>query len=423
MPMLSAPDRQDSRHVSRADLVIAAGTWMVATAGLVVLPVVAMVDPTATFDVPPYGSLRWWAVLLAVTAQGVAVAWARRRPVTALLGAGAIVVLLVVARPGDAASMLNPAVLVVVFRAASTRPLAELRLALVGTTALVGVGSAADVLRTQGAISLAGVAAAVGSATVIIGLGLLPGLAVASRRAVLAAKEGELHALARERDARLRIAVAAERTAMAREVHDIAAHHLSGMALMLSAIDRQVDSDPAAAHAGVRQVRAQTRVVLNDLRRLVGILREDGAAEALGPLTLAALPELVEAAGRTTTLEIVPSPDSGTLGAGVGPVAQLAAFRMVQESLSNARHHAPGARCVVTLDDSAADVVSLTVRNGSPAYVTPSASAGGHGLLGMRERADLVGATVRHGPTTGGGWEVWWTIPRDRTVGPEGGSA
>ena len=86
-----------------------------------------------------------------------------------------------------------------------------------------------------------------------------------------------------------------ERAAMARELHDIAAHHLSGIALMAAVIDRQIDSDPERAHEGVRQVREQSTAVLEDLRRLVGLLRDDAPAERAVE-TVAGIVDLVERA-------------------------------------------------------------------------------------------------------------------------------
>nr|WP_277344786.1 histidine kinase [Cellulomonas sp. IC4_254] len=194
---------------------------------------------------------------------------------------------------------------------------------------------------------------------------------------------------------------------MARELHDIAAHHLSGIALMASAIDRQITTDPEAARQGVREVREQSRVVLADLRRLVGLLRQDDGAET-SALTLAAVRDLV---GADAVLDVLPA--DADPGDGVGPLAQLAGYRMVQESLANARAHAPDAACRVTVDARAADVVVLTVRNGPPGREPVPSEHGGHGLRGMRERAELVGADLRHGPTPDGGWEVRLVLPRE----------
>src|SRR5690606_7896237 len=108
---------------------------------------------------------------------------------------------------------------------------------------------------------------------------------------------------------------------------------------------------------------------------------------------------------------------------GVGPLAQLAAYRTVQESLANALRPAPGAPCVVTLA-SDEDAVAVTARNepaGPAAGRGPTAArlggSGGFGLLGMRERAELTGSDLRYGPTPDGGWEVVLRLPRDRTAG------
>jgi signal transduction histidine kinase len=266
------------------------------------------------------------------------------------------------------------------------------------------------------------VLAAAAQALAVVALGLVPALVVSSRRAVRAAQEGELRALAGEQEARVRTALAEQRTAMARELHDLAAHHLSGIALMASAIDRQITTDPEAARRGVREVREQSRVVLADLRRLVGLLREDDGAET-SALTLAAVPDLVAAAPGApgdVTLAVLRAEgargaDGAPLGAGVGPLAQLAGYRIVQEALANVRTHATGAACRVTVDDRGADAVVLTVRNGVP---TGEPRAGdpdhrGYGLRGMRERAELVGADLRHGPTPDGGWEVRLVLPRE----------
>ncbi len=423
-PTAAAPRRAVPR---RPDVVAAAVTLVVSVAGLLALPALAAMEPAEPLtDLPPVGAARWWAVLVALVAQAVAVAWARPAPRAALLGVGAVPLLLSAARPGEVSGIVTLAVLVVVYRAVVDQPLPRVRAALAGTVLLLTVASAVGGGPLDaGAPAVAVLAASAGQAVGVVLLGLVPALVVGSRRALRSAEAGELRALQREGEARLQAALATERTAMARELHDIAAHHLSGIALMASAIDRQITTDPDAARQGLRQVRDQSRVVLTDLRRLVGLLRDDDGAET-SALTLAALPGLVAApgvaAGDAVTLEVLDAPGGGPLGAGVGPLAQLAAYRMVQEALANARSHAPGAPCRVTVDDRAQDAVVLTVRNGAPAASAAAAAApssGGYGLQGMRERAALVGATLRHGPTPDGGWEVRLSVPRDRTTDEE----
>jgi signal transduction histidine kinase len=198
--------------------------------------------------------------------------------------------------------------------------------------------------------------------------------------------------------------------AMSRELHDIAAHHMSGIALMAAAMERQVDSDPGAAKLSARQVRAQSRAVLDDLRRLVGLLREE--ADATRPVesldAVAALVENRRAAGAEIDL-VVPAGDPEH-GLGVGPLAQLVVHRMVQESLANAAAHAPGARCGVEIGEPHDGRLVVTVRNGAPSGPDPGPGSG-FGLLGMAERAQLVGADLTHGATPDGGWEVRLTLP------------
>lgn len=420
-------------------MVVAAVTAAVAVAGLLALPPLTALDPPELVDVPPVGGVRWWAVLAGIVLQGVAVAWARLRPRTALLVVGAVVLAVATTPPGAASGLVTVAVAVTAYRVGVAVPLTRVRAALVATVVLVAVGS--GLAEASAPDPVAGpllLGAAAGQGVVVVLAGLLPALLVRGRRAVRDAQAGEVRALRREQEARVATALATQRTAMARELHDIAAHHLSGIALMASAIDRQIGTDPEAARAGVRQVRDQSRVVLTDLRRLVGLLRDGDDAERDAP-TLAAVRDLVAApvTGRAVTLDVVDAPDGSDLGAGVGPLAQLTAYRMVQESLANARAHAPGAACRVTVDDSAQDAVLVTVRNGAPPDAPPTdpavptppgqpARAGGNGLRGMRERADLVGADLRHGPTPDGGWEVRLRVPRDRTGpgtrGPSGPS-
>jgi signal transduction histidine kinase len=177
----------------------------------------------------------------------------------------------------------------------------------------------------------------------VVGLPLLFGLVVAAQRDTREARLHEVQALRREQDALLQAAVSRERMSMSRELHDIAAHHMSGIALMAAAMDRQIDADPATAKKSARQVREQSRAVLDDLRRLVGLLREDADATrpVESPDALSALVENRRATGSEIDFVV---PEHGT---GVGPLAQLVVYRMVQESLANAAAHAPGARCAV----------------------------------------------------------------------------
>jgi len=169
------------------------------------------------------------------------------------------------------------------------------------------------------------------------------------------------------------------------------------------AADRLVDADPAGAREVLRNIRAQGRETLTALRELVGILRdEDGGGRAPQP-GLARTGDLfavARAAGMvlTTTVEGAPGPLSRQ--------ADLAAFRIVQEALTNCRRHAPGAPVTVRIVHN--DGVLLEIRNGRAA-AGPAGS--GHGLAGMRERVRQAGGTLRAGPDGDGGWVVVAELP------------
>jgi signal transduction histidine kinase len=306
-------------------------------------------------------------------------------------------------------SLTTVAELAGVFLAVVARP-PRLWVTLAAAALLLATAQFLNEVRSGAAGPGAAVAIALLQALVVVGLPLLLGLVVAAQRDAREARDQEVAALRREQDALLQAAVSRQRVAMSRELHDIAAHHMSGIALMAAAIDRQIDSDPATAKRSARQIREQSSAVLDDLRRLVGLLRE--GADATRPVeTLDAVSALVEtrrAAGAEIDL-VVPAEGIGP-GAGLGPLAQLVAYRMVQEALANAAAHAPGARCAVEIGAPHDGRLTITVRNGAPAG--PDAGpGGGFGLVGMGERAQLVGADLAYGATPDGGWEVRLTLP------------
>lgn len=399
----------------RTTWVVPAACGLVSAALLVASAAVAASEPGVR-GVPTPDDVGWWWALAVLLAQAVLLGALRGRPRAALLAVAAVVPALLVL--GDAIGVGLVPVAVGVVLVVLARPVRPLAATLAGAGALVAVGVAATELRLGGSgwVALgAGLLQGVGG----VGLPALLASVVASRRDAVAALAESVEAQERERDALVQVAVERERTAMARELHDIAAHHLSGIAVMTAAIGRQIDVDPAGAKQSVAQVREQSTAMLRDLRSLVGLLREaDGAAGDQGAVrveTLAGVAELVaraQAAGQEVALETSgPVAELASSGA-VGPLAQLAAFRVVQEALANAARHAPGARCTVTVD-ARPGTVDVVVRNDAPARGAAPVRRGapGYGLVGMRERAELTGATLRHGPQDDGGWRVALAIP------------
>lgn len=388
---------------------------LVAIGLLLLLPSAAATDPTLGL-VPSPGDAGWWTVAGVLVLQALVVTWVGRFPTTALPALAVLPLVLVWAAAGVAFTLTAVAQLAGVFLAVVARPPRRRLWAALGATAsLLVIGQLLNEIRGNGSGIATAVAGALLQAVVVIGLPLLLGLVIAAQRDAHDARGQEVQALRREQDALLQAAVSRQRVAMSRELHDIAAHHMSGIALMAAAMDRQIDSDPATAKGSARQIREQSSAVLDDLRRLVGLLREE--ADAARPVeTLDAVAALVDtrrAAGAEIDL-VVPQGDTGP-GAGVGPLAHLVAYRMVQESLANAAAHAPGARCAVEIDDLHDRRLTITVRNGAPTGPDPGPGSG-FGMIGMAERAQLVGADLTYGATAAGGWEVRLTLPVDDTI-------
>jgi len=407
----------------RTDVLIAVGTAALAIGLQFGLPPLDRADPDGTgYRYPDVLSWPWIVLAVGMLVQSAVLLRARRAPRTTLLVTAVLPAVLVLIAPSTLSGLAMLPVVVAVVLAGLRVPLARLWPTLVATvvpivvTQTVFAFSVLGAGRASVATGLAtGIAMGVLQAVGAIGLPMLVVLVVRSRRDVRAARTAEATAVDRQQDAQVDAAIARERAAMARELHDIAAHHLSGIALMSAAIDRQIDSDPERAHEGVRQVRAQSTAVLDDLRRLVGLLREDAPAERLVE-TVPGIVDLVERSRHrgTVELDVRAGSDQRPLGDGVGPLAQLAAYRTVQEALANAAMHAPGAPCTVRIDDRAADHLVIRIESGAAtARVPDSSAAGGNGLRGMRERAELVGARLQVGPSGDGGWLVVLGLDRE----------
>ncbi|WP_058749175.1 sensor histidine kinase [Curtobacterium oceanosedimentum] len=423
------------RRTRRTDVLVAVATAVVSLGLLLGLPYLDAVDPDTlgrALVAPAVGSPAWILFALVLLAQSATLLAARRAPRTVPVVAAALPVVVAVLPPQvlDLFGLSALPVVVAVVLVALRVPLVRAWPCVVLTAGLVALGTGWHWAVANGAFrggqvarGLAdGTAQGITQAVGAVGIPLVVTLVVRSRREVRAARDAELvartaeaSAVVREQDARVDAAVSRERAAMARELHDIAAHHLSGIALMSAVIDRQIDTDPVAAHEGVRQVREQSTAVLEDLRRLVGLLRDDAPAERAVE-TVAGIVDLVERARYRSDVRLEVLPGEHPLADGIGPLAQLAAYRTAQEALANAALHAAGAVVTVTIDDRAADHLELHVENTAPRDpsaqagagdpVPGSAGAGGNGLRGMRERAELVGARLQTGPTADGGWSV-----------------
>jgi signal transduction histidine kinase len=213
-----------------------------------------------------------------------------------------------------------------------------------------------------------------------------------------------------EREIATREAVAAERAAIARELHDVVAHHMSVMVVQAGAARAVSGSDPAAAAEALRQIEASGRTGLAEMRRLLEVLKgaEDGDGKAPQP-GLARIDELLDAMRASgLPVEAVVEGTPRPLSHGV----DLSAYRIVQEGLTNALRHAGGAsaRVLVRYEPDALEIEIAD--DGSGPRDDPEAS-GGHGLIGMRERVHLFGGELEAGPRRGGGFLVRVRLPSE----------
>jgi signal transduction histidine kinase len=240
---------------------------------------------------------------------------------------------------------------------------------------------------------------------VIAAAGLL-GDATRSRRAYVAEVERRAAEAERTREEEARRRVDEERLRIARELHDVTAHSLAVIAVQSGAAAHVLDSDPAEARRSLVAIRDTSRNALQELRAMLGVLRgsEDESAPLAPAAGLARLVDLVrplEEAG--LSVEVV---SEGALG-DVPALVDSSAYRIVQEALTNVlRHVGKGHVTVVVRREG--DALSLEVLDDGPAT---GASEEGHGIAGMRERAQALGGTFETGPLEGGGWRVAARLP------------
>ncbi|MEV0321471.1 sensor histidine kinase [Streptomyces sp. NPDC050658] len=202
-----------------------------------------------------------------------------------------------------------------------------------------------------------------------------------------------------------------ERARIARELHDVVAHHISMIAVQAETARLTTPGLPASGAERFLAIGDTARTALTEMRRLLGVLREDAGpaqADRRPQPGLEQLGELVDEA-RDASAGAVRLIVEGPVRP-LDPGLELTAYRIVQEALTNSRRHAPGAAVDVELRYSAADL-RLRVRDNGPSPHTARHLDDGHGLLGMRERAAMVGGELRAGPARHGGFLIEATFP------------
>jgi signal transduction histidine kinase len=384
--------------------------WVV-DASLVILAagigLIVVVD-AAIHPVPPSQPLLVLDVVTGLLGC-LALWWRRRWPVG---------IALVLAAIGVYSDMITAAVLIALFTVAVHRPLRTLLLVtganLAGFAAYVVVRPGAD--GPQPAVVLAGL--------VLITAVVAWGLFVRARRQLVHELRGR--ALRAESEQRLRVEQARqlERTRIAREMHDVLAHRLSLLSMHAGALEFRPDAPPAEVARAAGVIRASARAALEDLRQVIGLLRDtaDGAAGDRPQPTLADLPALVEES-RQAGLRVREEYSVPDLAA-APDITGRTAYRVVQEGLTNVRKHAPGAVASVRVR-AGTDGLDVEVVNPPRVGVVrdetlPSA---GTGLIGLRERVGLAGGVLDDGWTAAGEFRLharlpWTGAPADlRPVG------
>lgn len=208
-----------------------------------------------------------------------------------------------------------------------------------------------------------------------------------------------------------RTAVLEERARLAGELHDVVSHHVTGMIVQADAAAFLVPGDGPAVRRQLAGISGAGRQALDDLRRLLDVLSPDGPAGGPPAGTIA---DLVDTA-RDTGLDVELAVD----GTARGPdELHLTAYRVVQEGLTNARKHAPGAAVRVSVRWTGRDVRLVVASSAPPSVAPPGAPSSGRGLHGLRARAERLGGTVRAEPTEAGGFVLEASLPLDPSRAP-----
>lgn len=256
----------------------------------------------------------------------------------------------------------------------------------------------------------------------------LIGVNVGNRKRYVGALLDLTAQLAEERDRQAKLARIAERARIAREMHDVIAHSLSVMVVLADGSSAIAVADPARAQSAMREVAATGRASLAEMRRLLGVLTEpapgvtpvatDAPPDTGQPLRpqpgteqLADLVETFRGAGLPTRLQMEGrSPDN--------PGLQLAVYRIVQESLTNALRYAAGSTLVTVRVRMDSDRVEVVVADNSDSPLIAPSHGSGRGLIGMQERVALYGGTLDAGPRPHYGWQVRATLTIESSIDP-----
>ena len=351
--------------------------------------------------------------LVLMTLGALALVFRRRAPRTVLALTGTVSAVECVV--GDPRAPVAMSAVIALYTVASTtdRP-TTWRLGLLTMTVLTGAAMLGGPLPWYAQENLAIFA--------WTGIGATAGDAVRSRRAVVQAIRDRAERAERTREEEARRRVAEERLRIARDLHDVVAHHIALVNVQAGVAAHVMDKRPDQAKEALAHVREASRSALNELRATVGLLRQSGDPEA--PTEPApGLDRLDELVGtfRSAGLHVeVARADHGTT---LPAAVDLAAYRVIQEALTNVQKHAgTEAKAEVSVVRVGPNIEITVLDNGSGEDQDPS-DGGGHGLLGMRERVTALRGTLTTGPRYGGGFRVHAILPIKTRTAATGGSA
>ncbi|MFC7843523.1 sensor histidine kinase [Streptomyces sp. NPDC057382] len=392
-------------HPLAVDAALAAAVLVCMVAG-------SFVEPRHRDDVS-WGVLRTpdTLSLVLMTLAAAALVFRRRAPMRVLAVTGAASVVESVTADPRAPVAMSAVIALYTVASTTDRP-TTWRVGLLTMTVLTGTAMAAGSLPWYAQENFAIFA--------WTGIGATAGDAVRSRRAFVQAIRERAERAERTREEEARRRVAEERLRIARDLHDVVAHHIALVNVQAGVAAHVMDKRPDQAKEALSHVREASRSALNELRATVGLLRQSGDPEA--PTEPApGLDRLDELAGtfRNAGLHVeVARADQGTA---LPAAVDLAAYRIIQEALTNVQKHA-GTRAkaevsVVRVGPN----IEITVLDDGPGDNETPGSGGGHGLLGMRERVTALRGTLTTGPRYGGGFRVHAILPvKNRTSDGEG---
>lgn len=337
-----------------------------------------------------------WAYAL-VAVQALVLVGRRKWPVTVALISGFLALLYGVSSLPD--PPVPYAALVAVYTAAARAPRRHAIIVAIVLAADIAIAMIVDWARSDYQDALFNY--------LIFATAWLLGYAAQARAERAAALEQQAIQVEKRQSAESARAVSEERNRISRELHDIVAHHVSMMVVQAEAAPLLLTRDPKSAADAMASISQTGREALKEMRRMMALMR-DGQESPLSPQpSLSAVAELIDGV-RSSGLDV--SFDLTGEVRTLSPGAELAAYRVLQEALTNVVKHARGARADVSLDYGS-EVLRIDVRNDARPESAQLDLPGGNGLAVMRERIALLGGDLKVGPDVGGFWEVRALIP------------